>query len=112
MKRSSIKRITRAAKILRYMRGSKGISMRRAGELCTLSNSAINHYEQGRMDISPKRVEQLVNAYGYTMENFRAFTEGKEIPVLSVKDECIALLAIIDDRKLKTVHAVLAGFLT
>lgn len=86
--------------------------MRRAGELCALSDAAINHYEHGRMDLSPKRIEQLVSAYGYTIEDYQAFLDGKEVPILSVKDECITLLGMIDDRKLKTVHAVLSGFLT
>ncbi len=112
MKRSYIKRITRQSKIVRYMRAAKRISMRKAGELTNLSDSAINQYEHGRMDLSPERIEQLVVAYGYSMADFDTFMQGKEIPVLSLKDECVALLGMIDDRKLKTVHAVLSGFLT
>lgn len=112
MKRSQQRRITRTSKILRFMRVSKRISMREAGRRCNLSDSAINHYEHGRMDVPEQRLRHLVEAYGYSMDDFRAFSEGKEIPVLSIKDECVGLLELIDEAKLKTVHAVLTGFLT
>lgn len=112
MKRSQKKIITRISKILRYMRVSKRISMREAGRLCNLSDSAICHYEHGRMEISEQRIQQIVETYGYSMADFQAFVDGKEIPVLSIKDECIGLLDLIDEKKLRTVHAVLTGFLT
>ncbi len=110
--RSSQKRITRDAKILRYMRLAKSISTRQAGELVAISGPAIIHYEHGRMAMSPKRIEQLVLAYGYTMEHFRALLAGEEIPILSVKEECATLLDALDERKLKLLHSVLLGFTT
>ena len=71
--------------------------MRKAGGLCDLSVSAINHYEQGRMNIAPERTEQLVKAYHYSMAEVREYQLGKSIPFLSLKDECISLLDLIDE---------------
>ncbi len=110
--RSSQKRMTREAKILRYMRLAKSIPTRQAGELVGVSGPAIIHYEHGRMALSPTRTEQLVSAYGYTMDHFRALLAGEEIPILSLKEECTNLVEALDERKLKLLHSVLLGFTT
>ena len=111
-KRSQQRIVTRTSKILRYMRVSKHISMREAAHRCDLSVSAINHYEHGRMDISERRLRQLAKAYGYTAQELQGLIDGQELPVLDLKRECLGLLELIDEKKLKTVHAVLTGFLT
>ncbi|MGK5089872.1 helix-turn-helix transcriptional regulator [Bdellovibrionota bacterium FG-2] len=81
-KRSQQKIITPTSKILRFMRMSRGISMREAGARNGISDSAINHYEQGRMNISSKRLQQLIGCYGYTMQEFEEYAVGKPLPVL------------------------------
>ncbi len=86
--------------------------MRKAGGLIGCSYSAINHYEQGRMDLQLDRVCLLVACYGYTMPEFEEYVRGKPLPVLSLKDECISLLDRIDEAKLRAVHAVLVGFVS
>jgi transcriptional regulator with XRE-family HTH domain len=111
-KRSQQKRITTASKILRFMRMSRQISMRAAGARNGISDSSINHYEQGRMDISPARLRQLVASYGYTMQEFEEFASGKPLPVLSIKDECFSLIDRLEEAKLRAVHALLVGFVS
>lgn len=109
-KRSQEKRITRQSKILRFMRMSKRVSMREAGRRNGCSDSAISHYEQGRMEVSEERIRQLVQCYGYPFLEFEEYMAGKPLPVLSIKDECIGLLDQINEDKLRAVHAVLKGF--
>ena len=111
-KRSQRKIITPTSKILRYMRMSRQISMRAAGKRNGLSDSAIAHYETGRMDISTDRIRQLVENYGYTMQDFEEYTAGKPLPVLSIKDECYCLIDRLDETKLRAVHALLTGFIS
>ena len=110
MKRSQQKRITLKCKILRYMRVSKGIAQARAALAGACSEQAIGHYETGRMGISQDRLEKLVKFYGYSFEDFQEFLNGKSLPIISLKDECISLLDHVDDTKLRAVHAVLASF--
>jgi transcriptional regulator with XRE-family HTH domain len=86
--------------------------MRQAGRINGISVSAINHYEHGRMDISATRIAQLVESYGYTMQDFSEYLAGKPLPMLSIKAECVGLLDRIDDTKLKAVHAVLTSFVS
>ena len=111
-KRSQEKKITAQCKIIRFMRVSRGISQREAGKKCDVSEQAIGHYENGRMDIAPTRLEKFLKVYGYTRQEFDEYVAGKPIPVISVRDECVSLLGRIDEVKLRAVHAVLASFVS
>ena len=104
--RSEQKRITVEAKTLRHMRHSRGMSLNEAGRECGISGSAIAHIEQGRMDVSSKRIETMVAAYGFTMDQFYEYIEGKTVPI-NFRDESIALLRELDEARLPMVHALL-----
>ncbi len=109
-KRSQERRITVQSKVVRFMRLSRGISQREAARQCRISEQAIGHYENGRMDISPTRLEDFLRVYQYTRQEYDEYLGGKPIPVFSVRDECISLLGKIDETKLRAVHAVLVSF--
>ena len=110
-KRSQQKLTTKPARVLRFMRMSKGISMRAAGRLVGLSDSWISHIEQGRMDLDERKTSRMIEAFGFTRREFETLLYGGEVPYTNIKDECIALIDQIDDSKLKTVLAVLRGFI-
>jgi transcriptional regulator with XRE-family HTH domain len=112
MKRSQQKKIGIEAKIIRFMRQSRGISQKQAARKCSVSEQAVGHYENGRMDISVVRLARFLETYSYTFSEYEEYLKGKPLPLLSLKEECISLLAKIDDAKLKTVHAVLIGFIS
>ncbi len=109
LKRSQEKRITREAQVLRYLRLSKSISTNKAAALVNISSSAIAHIEGGRMGVSIARARTLVEAYGYTWAEFMEFVDGKVLPI-NYLDECVRLLAEIDQEKLQTIHQVLLSF--
>lgn len=92
------------------MRLSRNISQRNVSEKMHCSESAIGHYETGRMDISKLRLKQFLNAYAYTMEEYEEYMRGRPIPTLELKGECINMLQRLDEVKLKTVHSVLVDF--
>jgi transcriptional regulator with XRE-family HTH domain len=109
-KRSNQKIITHEAQVLRFMRHSRGLSFSEAGKLVGISDSAVAHIEHGRMDISRARLETMIRVYGYSMDEFLEYIEGKERPI-NHRDECIRLLGEIDDLKLRAVHSILTSFL-
>ena len=111
-KRSCQRIITPTSKILRFMRMSRRLSMRAAGHRNGISDSAIAHYEQGRMEVSSDRVRQLVESYGYTMPEFEEYAGGRPLPTLSIKDECFCLIERLDETKLRAVHAMLVSFVS
>ena len=104
------KKPTIESKTLRYMRLSRDMSQREVAKKCNLSVAAIGHFEHGRVDLNISRIDQFLSLYGYTKEEFKEYQAGKPVPVLCVKDECVALLEQIDEVKLRAVHAVLASF--
>ena len=106
------KKPTIEAKTLRYMRLSRNMSQRDVAKKFNLSVAAIGHFEHGRVDLNLSRIDQFLALYSYTKEEFEEYQAGKPIPVLSVKDECIALLEQIDEVKLRAVHAVLTSFVS
>lgn len=110
MKRSNEKRITKEAIILRHMRMEKGLSLNQAGRCVGITGSAIAHIEQGRMDISRKRIETLVTGYGYTLDDYFELLERKEPPI-HMRDECLSIIRQLDDSRLQAVHAVLVNFM-
>ncbi len=112
MNRSAQKRITKEAKIVRFMRMSKKISMREAATRLDLSASLVSHIEQGRQDLPMKRAEAMVLAYGYTWPDFESFLAAEEVPYANPKDACIQLLDRIPTSKLTMVLTILKGFTT
>ncbi len=60
------------------------------------------------MDISEERLQAIVRGYGYTMEDYHRFADGRPVPV-SYLDECIAMVRTLDEAKLQAVHAILVN---
>jgi transcriptional regulator with XRE-family HTH domain len=110
IKRSAEKRITKEMRVVRFMRMSRGISMRKAGAMLGLSDSLISHIEQGRQDLPKDRAAAMVQAYRYTWQDFQTFIATDEIPYTDPKDACIQLLDRIPLPKLATVLSILKGF--
>ena len=107
--RSQHKRITLEAQILRHLRIRAGLSLNDAGRVCNITGSAIAHIEQGRMDVSKKRIETMVQGYGCTIDEFYEYLDGKAVP-MNYRDECYMLIRNLDETKLPLVHGVLANF--
>lgn len=106
MKRSQQKRISQEAIILRHMRYAQKVSLNEAGRRLKITGSAIAHMEQGRMDISRERLKSMVEAYGFTMDDYLDFTEGKELPI-NFRDECHTIVRQLEEPQLRAVHAIL-----
>ena len=108
MERSQQKRITKEAQILRYMRLTRDISLNQAGKRMGSSGSAIAHIEHGRMDLSRKRIETMIEAYEFTRSEYLEFFDGREVP-RNLRDECILLLRQCDETKIQMLHPVISN---
>jgi hypothetical protein len=75
-RRSDYKIITKEGKVLKYLRESRKLSMRRAGLLIGTSDAFINHSENGRLDLTPTNIMKLLNAYGYQWDYFQKLVKG------------------------------------
>lgn len=109
-RRSDFKVMTKEAKVLKFLRESRRLSMRKAASVLNTSEAFVNHCEHGRIDLTPKIILKFINTYGYDLDYFRKLIEGKiEIPE-SYLEDCVALLKRMSPDKLKTVKTILQSF--
>lgn len=109
-RRSDHKIITKEGKVLKYLRESRKLSMRRAGQTIGASDALINHSENGRIDLTPTLIMKLLNAYGYKWEYFQKLVKGEiELPENDF-DDCVQILKRLKPEKLKVVKNILLSF--
>ncbi len=107
---TAIKRVTKEALVLRYLRESRKLSMRRAAKVVGISEAQINHGENGRRDLTPDFVMKLCQGYGYSYQEFLDFvTDKKESPEHHLS-ECVEILKRLAPDKLRTVKTILQSF--
>ncbi|MGE3975635.1 MAG: helix-turn-helix domain-containing protein [Bdellovibrionales bacterium] len=106
MKQNRNVEITGEVKTLRYMRIQAGLSMRQAGRLLGITDTAISHLENGKMKLPLARIEQMVVAYGETMDNFFRTSRAKTLPC-TTREECERLLRRIPIAKLRLAYEAL-----
>ena len=109
MKISASTKENNVATVLRRMRESAGLTMRQVGAVVGISHVAISQFENRKLDLPEYRIEQLVKAYGLTVEDFNKLM-GRA-PVGSPKDDCRAMIDRMDDEQLTAVRAVLGQIL-
>ena len=97
--------------LLKYLRESRNLSMRKAAALIGTSSATVNHTENGRRDIATGVILKFIEAYGYTFEQFQDMLKGNIVLPQHVRSECIEIINRLDEQKLKTVKAFLNTFL-
>jgi transcriptional regulator with XRE-family HTH domain len=109
-RRSDTKIITREATVLRIMRESRKLSMRRAATLVGVSDTFINHLEHGRLDLRPEIIHKLLITYGYSYEEFIKFQDPQNDLPEAIRHECLQIIRRLSLEKLKTVKTILQSF--
>lgn len=92
--------------VMRRMRESSELTMRQVAAMIGVSHVAISQFENQKLSLPDYRIEQLVKAYGYTMDEFNIIM-GKA-PVTSPLDDCHAMVEKLDDEQLCAVRAILS----
>lgn len=109
-RRSDIKVMSKEASVLKYLREARKLSIRSAAKVIGVSDTKINHAENGRCDLNPGLILKLLNGYGYTYEEFIELVKGNKKMPENTFNECIEILKRLDKEKLKTVKAILESF--
>ncbi|MCE3012971.1 MAG: helix-turn-helix domain-containing protein [Proteobacteria bacterium] len=58
------------ANVLKRLRENARLTTRQAASIVGVTHTTISHFENGKRAVEGFRVEQMVRAYGYTMEQF------------------------------------------
>ena len=109
-RRSDDKVITKEAGVLKYLRETRKLSLRKVGLIIEKSGTWVSHIEHGRIDLDPKKSLRLLNIYGYKYEYFLELVNGNRSMPENTLVECIEILKRLDKEKLKTVKAILNSF--
>lgn len=99
-KRSAIKKNSKEAKVLRFLRKSKNLSMRKAAALIGKSDTFISHLEHGRLDIRNNIIQEIVTAYGHNMDEFQTFMEQDESLFIDYREDLINFIHKMDDAQI------------
>jgi transcriptional regulator with XRE-family HTH domain len=100
---------TNTPTVLRRMRESSGLTMRQAAGIVGISHVAISQFENEKLSLPDYRVEQLVRAYGFTLDEYRKII-GHD-PVTSPKDDCHSMIDRMDGEQLTALRALMAQLL-
>ncbi len=109
-RRSDDKIITKEAGVLKHLRESRKLSVRKVGKIIEKSDTWVSHAENGRSDLDPKKILLLLNVYGYSYESFMELVNGNRAMPTNTYAECVEILKRLDKEKLKTVKAILESF--
>ncbi|PIP91223.1 MAG: hypothetical protein COW01_06110 [Bdellovibrionales bacterium CG12_big_fil_rev_8_21_14_0_65_38_15] len=110
MRRSGYKIETPIAKALKNMRNAKSLSLVKTSRLLGVSESVINHHENGRTDHVPEDyIEHFVKTMGFSKEDWDDFLKGRT-SVYDLRKECRELISKLDRDKLKAIHTMLLSF--
>ena len=109
-RRSDDKVITKEAGVLKYLRETRRISLRKVGLILGKSGTWVSHVEHGRIDLDPNKILRLLNVYGYKYEYFLELVSGGRAMPSNTYAECVEILKRLDKEKLKTVKAILESF--
>lgn len=84
--------------------------MRRAAVLVGVSDTFINHMENGRLNLNPEIIHKVILAYGYSYEEFMKYQDpNSELPE-ALRYECLEIIKRLSLDKLRTVKAILQSF--
>ncbi|MGE3680267.1 MAG: helix-turn-helix domain-containing protein [Bdellovibrionales bacterium] len=106
---TDLKRQESVANVLKRLREKANLTTRQAAGIIGVTHTTISQYENGKREFTSLRIEQLVKAYGYTMDQFEKILGHKS--VISYKDDCITMIGQLDDEQLATVRSVLSQLL-
>ena len=109
-RRSDTKIMTKEAAVLKYLREARKLSIRNAAKVIGVSDTKINHAENGRCDLNPGLILKLLNGYGFSYEEFMELVSGNKKMPANDYAECIEILKRLDKEKLRTVKAILDSF--
>lgn len=94
---------------LRRMRETSELTMRQAAALVGISHVTISQFENQKLSLPDYRIEQLLKAYGYKLEDLNKIL-GKA-PVTSPLDDCHSMIDKLTAEQLTAVRGLLVQLL-
>ena len=107
---NSKKKSSNLPTVMRRMRESAELTMRQVGAMIGVSHVAISQFENEKLDLPDYRIEQMVKAYGFSMDEFNKIM-GRSAPVVSPKDDCYAMIEKLSEEQLAVMRSIMSELL-
>jgi transcriptional regulator with XRE-family HTH domain len=109
LRRSYQRLVTKDVLTLIALRKLRFLSQYQASKRCGYSKCAIGHIESGRIELPPERIEHVVKSYGFTIQDFNHHKNSDQF-ITDIQDECIKVIRLLSEEKLKAVFPLLKSF--
>ena len=105
LRRSYQKKITKEVLTITRLRKRRKVSQYKASELCGWHRTAVGHIENGRIELTSRKLEALLSTLGYIKKQFNEQL-CSEIDRDSIEQQCIRLIEEMEDSKLTSVLSI------
>ncbi len=100
------RRISRECKVLKELRLLKKLDQYSASKLCGLGKNTIGFIENGRVTLTEKKILQITNSYGFTLEYFNQLLKVSPLRHEMV-EQCQQIISSMDENKLRIIMPML-----
>ncbi len=108
LRRSYKKIITDEVSTLIHLRKRLGITKHEACKMCGFNRSAIGSIENGRITLNKKKIEHIVNSYGFKLSEYYSLLNSR-IDRINTENICIRKIQMMSDQKLETLMHLMNG---
>lgn len=105
------RRISRECKVLKELRLLKNIDQYSASRLCGFGVNTIGFIENGRVQLTDRKIRHIVETYGSTMELFNQLLKVSPLRHEMV-EQCQSIIEKMDENKLRIIMPMLQSMAT
>lgn len=105
-KRFRHRRITRECKVLKELRLKINLDQYSASKKCMFGINTIGWIENGRVELTEKKIRKIVEAYGFTMELFNQLLKVNPLRHEMI-EQCNEIISNLDENKLRVIMPML-----
>ena len=106
LRRSYKKIVNRKVRAISSLRQLAGLSQDNASFKCGYARCQFGQIENGRVELSEKRIRHIVSRLGFTMKDFERELSGDKTSY-EMRDECASILTRLTVEQLQTIFPLL-----
>lgn len=105
-KRFNQRRVTRECKVLKELRLRLNLDQYSASKKCGLGKNSIGWTENGRVELTDKKIRRIVESYGFTMELYNQLLKVNPLRH-EIIEQCNEIISDMDENKLRAILPML-----
>jgi transcriptional regulator with XRE-family HTH domain len=111
LRRSYRKIVDRKVRAIISLRHLAGLTQYAAAFRCGYAKCQFGQIENGRVELSEKRIRHIVACLGFTSEDFHRETQSGEKTTYELRSECLVSINVLGIEQLRSVSSLLTTLL-